>query len=100
VFPIKGGTMRKITLSLEPIAGGITLFYAFVNGEKVIKGEDGSKKRVWNGQIADSQVKLKVRVIGIDTAQYKLGIDLPGTAEDQSMTFSLQGGYHETEILL
>lgn len=91
--------MRTITLSLEPIAGGITLFYAFVNGERVIQ-DDGSKKRVWEGQIPDSQVKVKVRVIGIDAAQYNLGIDLPGTANDQSITFSLEGGYHEIEILL
>jgi hypothetical protein len=91
--------LRTITLSLEPIAGGITLFYAFVNGERVIQ-DDGSKKRVWEGQIPDSQVKVKVRVIGIDAAQYNLGIDLPGTANDQSITFSLEGGYHEIEILL
>ena len=91
--------MRTFTLSLEPIAGGITFFYAFVNGKKVIQ-EDGSKKRVWKGKIPDSQVKVKVRVIGIDEAKYRLGIDLPGTAEDQSLTFSLEGGYHEYEMLL
>jgi len=91
--------MRTITVSLEPVAGGITLFYAFVNGEKVIQ-EEGNKKRVWKDKIPNSQAIIKVRVVGVGRAKYKLGIDLPGTANDQSLTFSLEGGYHETEILL
>jgi len=90
---------RKLTLSLEPVAGGITLFYAFLNDKKVIQA-DGTKKVQWTGEVPTSQVKLKVRVMGIDNAQYKLSIDLPGTANDQSLTLNLEGGYHEIEILL
>lgn len=90
---------RNFTLTLEPISGGITLFYAFINGVKVIQS-DGTKKRAWIGKIPDIQVKVKIRVVGIDDASFKLGIDLSGTADDQSLTFKLQGGYYETEITL
>ncbi|MES3016796.1 MAG: hypothetical protein V4721_03410 [Bacteroidota bacterium] len=90
---------RAFTLTLEPISGGLTLFYAFINGVKVIQA-DGTKKRVWSGKIPDAQVRVKVRVVGIDNASFKLGIDLPDTADDQSLTFKLKGGYYETEITL
>lgn len=91
--------IRNFTLTLEPVSGGLTLFYAFINGVKVIQS-DGTKKRSWTGKIPDAQVRIKIRVVGIDDASFKLGIDLPGTAEDQSLTFKLQGGYYETEISL
>jgi hypothetical protein len=90
---------RDFTLILEPVSGGITLFYAFINGVKVIQA-DGTKKRSWSGKIPDAQVRIKVRVVGIDNASFKLGIDLPGTADDQSLTLKLQNGYHEAEITL
>ncbi|TCC93428.1 hypothetical protein EZ428_01255 [Pedobacter frigiditerrae] len=90
---------RSFSLTLEPVSGGITLFYAFINGVKVIQS-DGAKKRNWTGKIPDAQVKIKVRVVGIDDATFKLSLDLPGIAEDQSLTFKLQGGYYETEITL
>lgn len=90
---------RTLTLILEPVSGGLTLFYAFVNGVKVIQA-DGSKKRTWSGQIPEAQVRVKIRAVGIDEATFKLGIDLPGTANDQSLTLHLQGGYYETEITL
>lgn len=90
---------RDFTLTLEPVSGGLTLFYAFINGVKVIQS-DGTKKRTWSGKIPDAQVRIKIRVVGIDNASFKLGIDLPGTADDQSLTFHLQGGYYETEITL
>ncbi|SKC16697.1 hypothetical protein [Dyadobacter psychrophilus] len=90
---------RDFTLTLEPVSGGITLFYAFVNGVKVIQA-DGTKKRVWSGTISIAQVRIKVRVVGIGDASFNLGIDLPGTAEDQSLTLKLQDGYYETDILL
>jgi len=88
---------REFTLTLEPASGGISLFYAFINGVMVIQS-DGTKKRSWSGKIPNAQVKLKIRVIGIGNASFKLGIDLPGTAEDQSLTLILNGGYYETEI--
>lgn len=90
---------RNFTLTLEPVSGGLTLFYAFINGIKVIQS-DGTKKRTWTGKIPDAQVRIKIRVVGIDNASFKLGIDLPETADDQSLTFKLQGGYYETEITL
>ena len=90
---------RNFTLTLEPVSGGITLFYAFINGVKVIQS-DGTDKKTWAGQIPDAQVRIKVRVIGIDNASFTIGLDLPGTADDQSLTLKLQGGYYETEILL
>lgn len=88
---------KKIKLALEAKSGAITLFYAFINGKKVI-AEDGTKKREWEGNIEPGETRLKVRVIGIDDAQYTLNLDLPGTADDQSITFSLEGGYHEFEL--
>ncbi len=90
---------RDFTLTLEPVTGSLTMFYAFVNGVKVIQS-DGTKKRTWTGKIPDAQVRLKIRVVGIDNASFKFGIDLPGTADDQSLTLKLQGGYYETEISL
>lgn len=84
---------------MEPIEGGVTMFFAFVNNTMVI-GDEADTKKSWSGNISDSQVKIKVRVLGINKAKYKLVIDLPGTADDQSLTLSLEGGYHEAEILL
>ncbi|MDJ1483594.1 hypothetical protein QNI16_24055 [Cytophagaceae bacterium YF14B1] len=90
---------RDFTLSLEPVSGGLTMFYAFINGVKVIQS-DATKKRTWSGKIPDAQVRIKIRVVGIDNASFKFGIDLPGTADDQSLTLKLQEGYYETEITL
>lgn len=90
---------RIFTLTIEPVSGGLTMFYAFINGIMVIQS-DGSKKRTWSGTIPDSQIGIKIRIVGIDNACFKLGIDLPGTAEDQSLTLQLKGGYYETEITL
>jgi hypothetical protein len=90
---------RDFTLTLEPVSGGISLFYAFVNGVKVIQS-DGTEERAWSGTISIAQVHIKVRVVGIGNASFKMGIDLPGTAEDQSLTLKLQDGYYETDIML
>lgn len=90
---------RQLKIILEPIAGGLTLFYAFVDGKRII-AEDGSKRREWSGVISQAQVRIKVRVVGIGNARYGLSIDLPGTASDQQLTLQLEGGYHEMEILL
>lgn len=92
-------TTRNFKLTLEPVAGGITMFYAFVNGSKVIQAEGGTK-RSWSGKVSDAQIKVKIRVVGIGKAEFRVGIDLPGTADDQSLTFKLEGGYYETEFTL
>jgi hypothetical protein len=85
---------RDLTLTLEPVMGSITLFYAFIEGDSVIKA-DGTKKRTWTGKISMDPVKLLVRVIGIGDASFKLGIDLPGTVNYPSQTLQLKGGAYE-----
>jgi hypothetical protein len=90
---------RSFTLTLEPISGGLTMFYAFINGTKVIQA-DGSKKRTWTGKIPGSQTTIKVRAIGIADASFAIGIDLPGTANDQNISFQLTDGYYETQITI
>jgi hypothetical protein len=90
---------KDLRLVLTPSAGTINFFYAFVNGKRVI-GAAGSRERSWKGEIADGETWLKVRVWGIDDAQYTAVIDLPGNVDDQKITFKLEGGYHEFEIRL
>lgn len=90
---------RTLTLVLEPASGIINLFYAFVNGKKVIAAT-GDSKREWTGEIPDGEVRFKTRVTGIDDSGYKLTIDLPGNANDQKLKFNLEGGYHEFEMYL
>jgi hypothetical protein len=99
ITALPAGVNRDFSISLEPVSGNLTLMYVFINGVKVIQA-DGTKKRTWSGKIPDAQVTIKVRVVGIDNASFKLSIDLPGTADDQSLTLKLQGGYYETEITL
>jgi hypothetical protein len=81
---------------MSPDSGSITKFYAFLDGVRVIDA-DGNQTAHYQGQVSAS-VKLKVRVFGIADARYNLGIDLPGTADDQSLTLALTGGYHELEL--
>ena len=90
---------RDFKVALEPLNGTINFFYAFVNGKKVIAA-DGKRKRQWSKKMPESEIRLKTRVIGINNALYNLTIDLPGNANDQEITFSLEGGYHEFEIRL
>jgi hypothetical protein len=88
---------RKLKISLEKVEGAINLFYAFVNRTRVIAAE-GNHPASWEGSVDDGEVTLKIRVLGIDAASYKLSIDLPGTANDQEITFQLEGGYHECKM--
>lgn len=90
---------RDFKLTLEAIEGAVTLFFAFVNGVMVI-ADQADKPRSWEGKILTTPVKLQLRVTGIDNAKFKLTIDLPGVADDQSLTLQLKGGYYETEITL
>jgi uncharacterized beta-barrel protein YwiB (DUF1934 family) len=90
---------RKFTLTLEPVAGAINMFYAFLNGKRII-ADEGTKKRKWEGEIETDEVRIKVRVTGIGSSKYKVTIDLPGTAKDQKLTFQLKGGYHEFEMYI
>lgn len=90
---------RQFSLTLERVTGSITYFYAFIDGVRVVQSP-GSKKATWSGKIPVGQIRIKVRVMGIDEASFKLGIDLPGVADDQNLTFSLEGGYYETELAI
>jgi hypothetical protein len=95
--PLINALDRILTLKLEQVAGTINMFYAFINGKRVI-ADQGINPAEWTDTIPEGEVKLKVRVSGIDTASYKVTIDLPGTADDQEITFELEGGYHEFEM--
>lgn len=87
---------RKLGIGIKPISGGLNKFVVFVNNRKVISG-NGNKSHGWSGEVGDL-VNIKVRAYGIGEAQYQLTIDLPGTADDQNLTFTLNGGYHEAEF--
>ena len=91
-------TLRDFTINLEATSGMIDLFYVFLNDIKVIQSL-GTKKPKWSGKVPNS-IRIKVRVVGKGKATFKLGIDLPGTADDQSLTLTLTDGYYETEISL
>jgi hypothetical protein len=88
---------RDLTLVLERLTGEIIRFYVFVNGERIIDAPGTSSKQ-WTGEIPAGEVRIKFRVTGIDAAQYKVKIDLPGNIHDQEIVFTLDGGYHEWEM--
>lgn len=90
---------RKLTLKLAPVSGTIERFYAFIECKKRI-ADDGDEERKWSGEIADDETQIKVRVFGIGKAKYKLTLDLPGTADDQSLELSLDHGYGELELTI
>lgn len=91
---------RSLTITFSVAEGTINKFYAFLDGKKVIAADGNSDPApTFTGDVPDP-VQLKVRVWGIDDAQYTLGIDLPGTAEDQELTLTLSEGYHELELSL
>jgi len=56
--------------------------------------------QAWSGVIPDSEIRLKIRVSGMGNARFRMEIDLPGTADDQSVIFNLTNGYYETKIYL
>jgi len=87
---------RTLELTLEGKTGSFQRFYAFVDGKRVI-AEDGNMKGTWKGDVGE-KATIKIRVMGIADASFQLTIDLPGTANDQKLTFSLTGGYYECEI--
>ena len=96
---LKETTTRTLTISLKPLSGGLSLFYVFINGKKVIAAK-ATKKVKWTGEIPEAGTRIKITVIGTDDASFSVSIDLPGIANDQSMVFNLKGGYFETEITI
>jgi HSP20 family molecular chaperone IbpA len=87
---------RSLTLKMAPVDGTIERFYAFVDGKKRIS-HDGNAERKWSGTI-DDDTRIKLRVFGIGNARYRVTIDLPGTADDQTLQLRLDGGYSELEL--
>lgn len=90
---------RTLTIALRAVSGAINRFYAFLDGRKVIAA-DGTDQPSHSEAVSLAAVKLQVRVFGIGSARYELTIDLPGTADDQKLTLSLSGGYHELDLVL
>jgi hypothetical protein len=89
---------RRMRIELETVSGTVERFYAFVGGVKRIVA-DGTEKASWTGDVPD-EVCVRVRVFGIGAAKYRFGIDLPGTADDQSIELQLDRGYGELELSL
>lgn len=88
---------RHLKISMSPRSGTCNRFYAFLDGVRVI-AEDGNAEATFEDDVPAGQVRLQVRVFGIANAEYELGVDLPGTADDQSLTLQLSQGYHELEL--
>ena len=88
---------RRLTIRLEPLSGTVERFYAFVDCKKRIAA-DGVESTSWTGDVANGEVVLKVRVFGVGRAKYRVGIDLPGTADDQNLDLWLDQGYGELEL--
>ncbi len=92
-------TTRALTVSMKTLAGSITMFYAFIDGRRIIAGP-GTEDQEWSGNVPDGPVRLAIRVVGIGSARFELGIDLPGTAQDQALELSLTRGYYEASFAL
>jgi len=88
---------RKLTVRLRALSGTIERFYAFVDCKKRIVA-DGIGDATWSGEVTDDEVNVRVRVFGVGRAKYRLGIDLPGTADDQSIELWTDQGYGELEL--
>lgn len=90
---------RSLTLKMAPLDGTIERFYAFVDCKKRI-AHNGDREQSWTGPIDDSGTRVKVRVFGIGDAKYRLTLDLPGTADDQTIELRLDSGYGELELTI
>lgn len=87
---------RTLRITLEASSGSIDRFYAFVAGKRRIAAS-GEKARSWEGEVADQDVSVKLRVTGRGNASYKILI-LP--KETRTFEYTLQDGYHEWEDVL
>jgi len=88
---------RRLTIRLQPLSGTVERFYAFVDCKKRVAA-DGVETVIWTGDVNDDEILLKVRVFGVGRAKYRIGIDLPGTADDQNLDLWLDQGYGELEL--
>lgn len=92
------GPKRNLTLEIEGTTGTFNIFHAWLNGYSVI--QTNGTKGTWEGTIPSKETKVTLEVVayGTGTSSYTVKIDLPGTADDQNLTFSLRGGYHEFKL--
>jgi hypothetical protein len=88
---------RTFEITLEPKVGQILDFSAIVGGVERISG-DGSTKRSWSGEIADAKVKVTVWTTGVPGSQFVLTVDLPGTASDFAVKYTLSSPLHKVEF--
>jgi hypothetical protein len=88
---------RRLNLRLRAISGTIERFYAFVDRKKRIVA-DGIGDATWSGDVDEDDVTVRVRVFGVGRAKYRVTIDLPGTADDQSLELWTDQGYGELEL--
>ncbi len=85
---------RVLRIKMERVSGTVNQFLAWLNGYPVIG--PGTPKNEWKGTVPE-KVHLETVVYGQGSAKYKLTIDLPGTAKDQSLVLQLTKGYHCAE---
>jgi len=96
-IPVIPEVRRELKLKIERSSGTVNRILAWLNDYPVV-AENGSKGS-WKGTVP-GVVRLETVVYGQGSAKYKLTIDLPGTAEDQSLECSLTNGYHNAEYKL
>lgn len=90
--------MRTLKISMKRMTGTINELRAWVNERPVIGSRAPSESPTWQGDIPDEKVSVEVEAFGIGRATYQLGIDLPGTVDDQQLELSLQGGYNAAKF--
>lgn len=88
-------TPRALQIKIEPVAGTLNQLIVWLNGTPVIR--TNGKAGEWNGTLGD-RVTLEVAAWGQGSAKYRLTIDLPGTADDQKLEFTLTAGYHDAQL--
>jgi hypothetical protein len=88
---------RTLEITLEPKVGQIHDFSAVVEGVERISG-DGSQRRSWSGEIGDGKVKVTVWTTGVPASQFLLTVDLPGTANDFAVKYTLSSPLHRVEF--
>ena len=90
---------RKAAIKTKGSGGSINRFIVSVDGKIVISAE-GSKGGTWKGSVGDAHVSIKARVMGVDDADYDFTLSLADSIDEQTVTFSLSGGFHEFELIV
>ncbi|MEQ8882310.1 MAG: hypothetical protein RLQ12_21895 [Cyclobacteriaceae bacterium] len=87
---------KKITITVEPVAGSFNLFVIILNG-KAVKITEGSKAE-YAGDLPEGDITIRTRASGMGQAKYKVTIDLPGEDRDVTANHKLDRGYDEQEF--